>query len=682
MKGIFLRTVLIILAILPSITSAQSPRKVLIETFSNASSNESRRQDAIFGDEFMQRPFRHSRIVPLGFHTGSPGWDEINAGNRTLHNTRTAFYGITQVPALRINGAIPVPTGGHAPGSPADTDAVKSAVAALDGTMSPITITISSQVADDTLRGTVRVTTSEALAGKRLYVVAVEPKVQVDELVNKQLFDVRYVPLKIYPDEKGSDLTLAAGETREIIVSHPVDYVNVTTAAYIVAFVQDTATKEVLQAEHSTNIPSIATDSRTEEITTVSGMHEWTGSIGTTQTSRCRVSTRVVAPEGWSHEVIIDGTTFTGAKEIDFEGGVPKSLRVRLIPSESSPCRKGYVSITIYPPGNSNGYLNRWFTLVAGHFETLLVIRDAMRGLTLDSYSYALDSIGRTYAYCHEEPEQEKLFDFSKHVLVFTAGKTVLSPDDVARLRTVLENGGRMLLMGPEIGYGIADPFAAGAYGFSRDTAFLHDYLHAGYVQDDGMSRTVYGVGSDPVADGKTLIINDPDANSTVQNNDTPDELEPRDGATPIFYYDAEMKRVAGIRYADGRNRLIYLGFGIEGIPGTEEYRELLRRSIEWLTTASSVEKEEPATAEMLGAPWPNPVWGSITIPIALKGPAHADIALYDMRGVRVATIAEKMFAAGPAMLRFDLSGLPAGAYRLVLRSEGRTDTELVTVAR
>ncbi len=50
--------------------------------------------------------------------------------------------------------------------------------------------------------------------------------------------------------------------------------------------------------------------------------------------------------------------------------------------------------------------------------------------------------------------------------------------------------------------------------------------------------------------------------------------------------------------------------------------------------------------------------------------PAHS--LIYDAMGREVARLADAGFARGPHLLRFDASPLPAGVYRIVMRTGER----------
>jgi len=73
-------------------------RIVLLENFTNSSSNVS-----VHNNKFRSLG-NSTEIVKVQYHTPFPGEDAINNLNKLMHNARTAFYGITRSPTMRLDG--------------------------------------------------------------------------------------------------------------------------------------------------------------------------------------------------------------------------------------------------------------------------------------------------------------------------------------------------------------------------------------------------------------------------------------------------------------------------------------------------------------------------------------------------------------------------------------------------
>ena len=130
---------------------------------------------------------------------------------------------------------------------------------------------------------------------------------------------------------------------------------------------------------------------------------------------------------------------------------------------------------------------------------------------------------------------------------------------------------------------------------------------------------------------------------------------------------------------------------GLDVAPGTR------RREVEGALTLATNDPLRPALdvpitavvferpdAFAVGAPFPNPGRGRITVPLALPDAAEAvTVEVYDALGRRVAVLAEgAAFAAGFADLVWDAGAAPAGLYLVRARSAGGADVARVVVAR
>ncbi len=130
-----------------------------------------------------------------------------------------------------------------------------------------------------------------------------------------------------------------------------------------------------------------------------------------------------------------------------------------------------------------------------------------------------------------------------------------------AKVKTFLDNGGKLLITGSEIGYNIGRS-GAGEY----DLSFMNNYLKAGYISDGVITDTpVSGVVGGPF-EGVTLNLGE---NYLAAY---PDNISPFGGATTILNYNTA-GRFAGTAYkgtfgsGTTPGALIYLGFPLETAP-------------------------------------------------------------------------------------------------------------------
>ncbi|PAP78174.1 FG-GAP-like repeat-containing protein [Rubrivirga marina] len=91
---------------------------------------------------------------------------------------------------------------------------------------------------------------------------------------------------------------------------------------------------------------------------------------------------------------------------------------------------------------------------------------------------------------------------------------------------------------------------------------------------------------------------------------------------------------------------------------------------------------EAEPSAFALGAPYPNPAAGLVTVPFAVAEPGAVRLAVYDVLGREVARLADGVAEAGAHAARLETRGLPAGAYVVRLEAGGAVATARLVVAR
>jgi len=233
---------IVILSFMPNQGSAQSPRVTLIEEATNASCAPCASQNPTF-EHYLAQPARRGKVIPLIWHAYWPGADVMNAADPTMNKSRTDYYSITGVPTAVVNG-------GAYKGGPADTVSIENAVVAAQGE-SPITITIVQTDNGADVTGEITVASTDGLSGCVLHVVATEGYHFYDAAGSNGEKEFYYIARKMLPGNAGTALNLAANESKTVNVSFTKDAEWNSNEIYLVAFVQKTSTKEVLQAAES-----------------------------------------------------------------------------------------------------------------------------------------------------------------------------------------------------------------------------------------------------------------------------------------------------------------------------------------------------------------------------------------------------------------------------------------------
>ena len=131
-----------------------------------------------------------------------------------------------------------------------------------------------------------------------------------------------------------------------------------------------------------------------------------------------------------------------------------------------------------------------------------------------------------------------------------TAALTAAEQDSLSYLLSV---GTNVLLTGKDIAESL------------QGSLFLNNVLRSDYLGNSEFIATrVYGVSGDPISDG--LLFNTVGGEGANNQSLDRDILQPLSGAIPIFYYWPNDSLCAGVRISQPNYKLVFLGFGAEGI--------------------------------------------------------------------------------------------------------------------
>jgi M6 family metalloprotease-like protein len=224
-------------------------------------------------------------------------------------------------------------------------------------------------------------------------------------------------------------------------------------------------------------------------------------------------------------------------------------------------------------------------TLIAdvGPPQVILVDDDNNNPLDYQEYlSGILDSLRTPYTVwtkaAQSSPSPDTLRDYPYTVwLTGNSRSDVLSTADVAALRELLDNGGRLLLTGQDIAEDLAN---------DADSTFLRDYLHVRFAAGSPLILA-QGVAGDPISNGHSLPLGGPGG---AANQTSPDILVPADPLARVCYTYYNSTDAAGIHVAAQDYKIVFLGFGMEaiadGLPGYTKRAVVFAAIIDWLSAA------------------------------------------------------------------------------------------------
>lgn len=99
-------------------------------------------------------------------------------------------------------------------------------------------------------------------------------------------------------------------------------------------------------------------------------------------------------------------------------------------------------------------------------------------------------------------------------------------------------------------------------------------------------------------------------------------------------------------------------------------------------STAPVVEAVDAPHAFLLAEPWPNPFNPTTTLAFTLPATAEVELAVFDLAGRRVATLAQGLRQAGEHQFTFQASGLASGLYLARLQSGAQVETRRLLLVK
>ncbi len=278
------------------------------------------------------------------------------------------------------------------------------------------------------------------------------------------------------------------------------------------------------------------------------------------------------APAGWS-VAFKDSVGTTHTTPLMFFLNGDESTTFKAVAMPNSPGYMRY-SLVVNSPSLAKPLVVP-FVYISNDVDVLVVDDDGGESYE-DYFTAALQSAGKSFGVWDRGTSQltaEVANNF--RVLIWNAGfaSPTLDADDQAFLADFLDDGNGLFMSGQDVGWELNEANPA--------VAWYHTYLHATYIRDDTNIYNIFGVSGDPITDGLDLVIQ---GGTGANNQAYPDEIAPYDAdATMILNYQGNYG--AAIRSTDSVSgaKVVYLGFGFEGIDNAQDRHDLLVPAVRWI---------------------------------------------------------------------------------------------------
>ena len=684
------KRILFTLFLVIQLSQAQSTRIVLLEEATNASCAPC----AAYNPGLQNMVTSHlGGIISVRYHAWWPGSnDPMYQANTADNRNRINYYGISGVPGYALDG--------HFYGVPSNPDLIKTQMYERLSKPAPVRIRLQSHFTMDSVFVQVELEALEDLSDTSLHlrVALIERLISFSSAPGsngeKDFGDVMRTML---PDANGTAVSaLNAGDLLSFSFKTAIqqDVWNAEDMSAI-AWLQSDNTKEVFQAQIDFPTSILETDAPELDLLTADSTIRRPFKIvnRNEDTLHVRIYLKNVnASPGWSQALE--------------EGGVQASeLERAVLPADSllfnlviTTADRGSVKLDLfaenlddpgfYGEGYGYGFTRSYSGVIPENNDVLLVDDDGGA-----NYQAAFEDIFDGLNIRYLTVEQAQIDTFSKQVdlnqyrlIVWNVswGSPVFIPSDIQILKTYLDAGGTLLIMGQDIGWDVFDP--QGSSGFSEAQDFYHNYLGADFVDDYAASSSMSGVVGDPIGDGMSFSLTNPYGNG----NFYPDAIASYQGkGQPVFNYGNG--KIGMLRYDSGTFRTVYSGVGLEQIAGSDNQTKFLKRTLAWTANLTGLpsQKHIPATVALFQN-YPNP-FGANTVSGAsirtsiryrLAAPGDVELSIYNMLGQKVRTLVRQKQQAGWHSVPFDGANLANGVYLYRLRAGGQVRTRKMMLLR
>ncbi|MEZ4886179.1 MAG: Omp28-related outer membrane protein [Chitinophagales bacterium] len=658
--------ILLLLFVSTLAANAQGAKKyVLFEHFTQASCGPCAEQNPAFQALYGQNETTAHHIA---YHTSWPGFDPMYQHNPSEPTNRVSYYGVTGVPDMYTNGGDSK--------SPANVTQVD--IDNIVSQTSPISISVEQERLTDTEGiANISVTTHGAVpSGNWVIRVAV-----VEKMINYSSApgsngerDFPNVFRKMLTSMSGESFEAAAiGESTNFSYSYTTQEEWNVDQLYILAFVQNNSTKEVLNSGSSIDIPVQHTSFEWANIKQVNA-GETASFAGSMQTlykslSNLQFSLTTDAPDDWSASMVIGDLDLPiDFAQLPFEGNVLSNLGIKVVAGATKALARYELTITladaplVYPMKITYFVNNGVKDVIVDNATNPAWGPEFNEGLAFAGS----EGFGRISKKAFIDGVTFQALNGMENVY-FNVGWTfpALNQDFLFMLMNRMDAGVNLLIMGQDIGWEVEGDNSPYSTPLAR--SFFRNYLHAEFVADGNGSNSVLTPVSGDEDFGHLINASIIDYYS---GSFYPDQIKPDPSsqfATPIFNYNNSSSKIAGIKANTGVYKMVYVGIGLE-MMGTEENRNaFMKATHDWFHgMTTDIAFDEALSNIGIGQNYPNPSNQFTKIDVTNIN-RDLTLILMDAAGKKVM---EQTVVAGSKQIQLPTAHLQNGIYVYQLKTD------------
>ncbi|HRP02813.1 MAG TPA: choice-of-anchor D domain-containing protein [Candidatus Kapabacteria bacterium] len=613
---------LVVISLFSFSESFAAKRWVLIEEFTNASCGPCASQNPSF-QNFLTSNL--DNVIPIIFRTNFPGRDIMYDRNTTMYDARRNYYSVDGVPVARTNGKMHPASNNSYEGAPGNTQGLQQEIAKYTSGTSPISITPAFTLNGNTMKINVNVATTEAISNKVLRTAVVEAyhKYAKNQAGTNGETEFYYIVREMLPTQNGVNINIAAGASNDYSYTYDIHPSVHAPLMYVVAFVQDDASKEVLQAGASES-PTMSDISKMKDVP-VQVSVDASQKHGFIETGKSSVRTMKVTNPN-NKEVTIglspnfigpnDWTATLDKKEVTLAAGASADVNVTITAGTTL----AYVAagVDAYPINLANNELGGYAsaTVNALHKATKIVnyigmgrFDDYLSAVATQSPSYknvtnqlAVLDVDAMAAYPADNFEVT-IYNFDFFGLQQASGllgnNYTQSIAIRANIKKALDAGKDVLIFAEnELAFTFGNAQATNGQNFFKQDLGIATSGNTIRVQTNQqgqitgiISYPVAGVANDPISNGLGFICN---THSYAQQGQFYGvftdliTLEPNSKAIPFLYADNNTNNIVGIRFENpSKGKLAYISAPSAGFE-IGNLMTLYNKTIDWFMSAAA----------------------------------------------------------------------------------------------
>lgn len=616
MKKLFSITLAILTALsfYSYVGKADSPRKILIEEATNTSCGPCAAQNPSF-QQFIRNNF--DKVIPLIYHAWWPGGnDPMYLENTVMNETRIRYYGIDQqgVPEVRVNGKIAPKTGNWYDGAAGDVTALTNELNTYANATSPITMTVAEQRNGNQSSVSVTIQTSQSLVGKKLRVAVVEYYISYPQPPGSNgEKEFWWVARNMLPDANGTTLNQNAGSNQTYNFSYTIRSNWNAGQIYIVAFIQDDQTKEVLQAAQNLKVAKIQAQVDNRFLKIARG-GQTTATIRVTnpdsELTRVEVSINpdyTFTPTNWQYT--------SSSTELVLAPKETKQVTITI--KSANRADFGYVALNLKPKVNTpyEASLTQIFALVEDTKYAAFTLGGSYSPSAIFAYQAMLNNPKyrndvALIPFTNDILINYPLRDFDLVVLGFNywsrgilagavdpiSGATLLNS-----LNTMI-SAGKKILITSELDITLTEVQGTpGAKDFFANKLFISRISEPQIrvtVNQQGQITAVNsypakGVTGDSIGSGLNFTFNQYNQTSHPYFIAFTDfiKINNQNNVKPFLYYDNDPTKIGGVRINNGSSKIVYLTSGFEAIADATTRNNFIGKIVDWLLGGAPTQK-------------------------------------------------------------------------------------------